>query len=87
MKLTNEDKELLMDWGHPKEDLKQIERATSKTIYTLDSGEKISASEALTILGRNVYLSGISRSAFHWTSYRESEKGQSVHFDSSRLFQ
>lgn len=34
-----------------------------------------------------VYLSGISRSAFHWSSVRETKtEGMSVYFDSSKLF-
>lgn len=38
MKLTKEDKALLTAWGHKEEDLKQIERATTKTTYELSSG-------------------------------------------------
>ena len=91
MKLTKEDKALLTAWGHKEEDLKQIERATTKTTYELSSGGinrgKISLTEVLDILGREKYLSGISRSAFHWSACRENEKGQRVYFDSSKLFQ
>lgn len=91
MKLTKEDKALLTAWGHKEEDLKQIERATTKTTYKLSSGGvskgKISLTETLDILGRETYLSGISRSAFHWTACRQNENGQTVLFDSSKLFQ
>ena len=93
MKLTNEDKELLQSWGHTDEDLKQIERATTKTIYQLartsfNTGEnKISADEVIGILGRKEYLSGISRSAFHWSACRQNDKGQTIFFDSSKLFE
>ncbi|MFD1736200.1 hypothetical protein ACFSCX_06435 [Bacillus salitolerans] len=85
MKLTSEDKELLLKWGFPEKDFYQIEVATRKTTYELDD-KKISAKEALEILGRETYLSGISRSAFHWSSCRENEKGQIVYFNSSKLF-
>lgn len=85
MKLTSKDKELLTEWGHREEDLNQIERATTKTTYETN-GKKISVNEALDVLGRETYLSGISRSAFHWSSCRENEKGQMVYFDSSKLF-
>lgn len=85
MKLTSKDKELLTKWGYRKEDFNQIERATTKTEYEINN-ERISLTEALNILGREAYLSGIARSAFHWTAYRENEKGQGVLFDSSKLF-
>lgn len=85
MKLTSEDKKMLTNWGHKSSDFKQIERATNKTKYELN-GDRISLTEALGVLGRETYLSGISRSAFHWSACRENEKGQTVHFDSSKLF-
>ena len=69
MKLTSEDKKLLLEWGHRKEDLNQIAKATTKTEYELYNGsnhEKITLTEVLEILDREIYLSGISRSAFHW---------------------
>lgn len=85
MKITIVDKELLTKWGHREEDFNQIEKATIKTTYETDR-EKISVNEALDILGRETYLSGISRSAFHWSACRENEEGQRVYFDSSKLF-
>lgn len=85
MKLTKEDKELLKNWGHEERDFNQIEEATIKTTYETNRN-KITANEALDILGRKVYLSGISRSAFHWSACRQNEKGQTVYFDSSKLF-
>lgn len=85
MKLTSEDKKLLTDWGFPEKDFNQIERAITKTTYEMND-KKISASEALDVLGRETYLSGIARSAFHWTSFRENYKGQGVYFNSSKLF-
>lgn len=95
MKLTNEDRSLLLEWGHLHEDFDQIERAFGKTKTTYEqfvegdknSEKKITREEALELLGREVYLSGISRSAFHWSAVRTNEQGQSVYFDSSKLFQ
>ena len=84
MKLTNKDKELLTSWGHPESDFAQIEKAMSKTTYETN-GKKISRDEALETLGRKEYLSGISRSAFHWSACR-GEEGNYVYFDSSKLF-
>ncbi len=86
MKLTNEMKEILLNWGYLQEDLEQIERATDKTIYTYKN-KRIGQQEAINLLGIEAFLSGISRSAFHFTASREVGKtGKFISFDSSRLF-
>lgn len=90
MKLTVEDKKLLAQWGHPEKDFHQIEEAMqkSKTKYKLGS-TPISCEKAIDLLGRERYLSGIARSAFHFSAAREvpnSMSGEIVYFDSSRLF-
>lgn len=85
MKLTDKDKELLVKWGYVKEDFRQIEKATTKTIYELND-KKISCKKALEVLGREKYLSGISRSAFHYTAVRYNDNGDEVYFNSSKLF-
>lgn len=90
MKLTDADKKLLICWGHTEKDFRQIEEAfqKNKTKYKLGS-VRISRDEAIRILGRRQYLSGISRSAFHYTAAREvpmSMSGEVVYFDSSALF-
>lgn len=109
MKLTNEDKKQLKEYGYTEDDFSQIERAMqkSKTKYSvvnIQTGKKetISRERAIKILGRETWLSGISRSAFHWTATRDNMRGyfnqkladyvvtqmptQIVHFDSSKLF-
>ena len=85
MKLTSEDKKILTNWGYLEADFAQIERAINKTIYTMN-GMKITADQTVEILGKETYLSGISRSAFHWSCGRENKEGQYVSFDSSKLF-
>lgn len=88
MKLTNKDKEILRKWGYSEDDLKQIEEATRKTVYELNSKEKISCKDAIKLIGRKAFLSRISRSAFHWSASRYTEDGNNfVSFDSSKLFQ
>jgi len=90
MKLTGEDKKLLTEWGYPEEDFNQIERATTKTTYALSENgkihSKVTADEAIDILGREDYLSGMGRSAFHWSACRENKEGQRIYFNSSKLF-
>ena len=81
MILTNEDKELLLSWGHTEKDFGQIEEAMSKTIYEDENGKRISRKQVLDNMSRAEWLSGISRSAFHFTAMRSG-----VLFDSSRLF-
>lgn len=86
MKLTENDKQILKKWGHPDADIPQIEEATGKTIYKLNFKERISAKRAIELLGRKEFLSGISRSAFHFTATRNIENTDDVvYFDSSAL--
>lgn len=83
--LTNEDKQFLIECGYEKEDFNQIARAISKTTYEY-KGENITAQKAIEIVGREAFLSGIARSAFHWTAAREGKDGNCVLFDSKSLF-
>lgn len=85
MKLTENDKALLRRWGEEDKYFPQIEEATRRTTYELD-GKRISANEAIAALGREEYLSGIHRSAFHYTAVRKTRDGRLVYFDSSILF-
>ena len=86
MKLTIEDMKLLKKNGFLDKDMYQIEEATRKTVYETND-KKITQKEALEILGREEYLSGISRSAFHWSAVRDNSKGESVYFNSRKLFE
>lgn len=90
MKVNKEDKEFLISLGYREQDIRQIGEAMTKTVYTLYKSngeeERISRLKAREILGDEEYLSGIGRSAFHWSSMR-GEEGNRVHFDSSRLFE
>jgi hypothetical protein len=87
VKLSENDKALLTKWGYPESDFSQIEEAMkkSKTKYELE-GFHISREEAIDLLGREEYLSGIARSAFHYTAARETANNKVVYFDSSNLF-
>lgn len=87
MKLNEQDKKLLIEWGFEKYDFSQIEAAMqkSKTKY-IYHGDEISRELAIEILGKEQYLLGIARSAFHFTAFRQNELGEGVIFDSSELF-
>ena len=89
--LSAEHQAIILNFGYPKKDLEQIEAALSKTDFELydqskTEDEKITIDKAIEILGEELFLSGICRSAFHWSATRESKKGQKVYFNSSRLF-
>ena len=95
MKLTKKDKEYLLSIGELEEDFRQIEMACGKTVFTLyknrhkdglENSEKITQKKAIELLGRETFLNGISRSAFHYTSVREVNDNDFIHFDSSKLF-
>lgn len=84
MRLTKMQKEICKSWGYTDEDIEQIERAAEKTTYTHD-GKRISRKKAIELLGERDFLSGLTRSAFHWSAGRGSD-GNYVSFDSFRFF-
>ena len=86
MKLTVNDKELLATWGYPENDFEQIEEAIHNTAYTLDFKTRLSPKAVVERLGRELFLSGLARSAFHWTAVRNDVNGHAIRFDSSKLF-
>lgn len=73
--------------GHPKEELDQLWRAVHQAKLTLKNektGKKqcIGIDRAIEVLGEEVFLSGISRCAFHATAIRYDAEGKfSVDFD------
>ena len=98
MKLTDADWAYVRKlYGNDKafqEDRKQIEEAVDKTVYyrykdndDIDSKEiPLTRAGVIRLLGRETWLGGIVRSAFHWTSAREDDKGRTIFFDSRSLF-
>lgn len=73
------------------EDIGQIEEAAEVTEYTIytegkDDEKPITRLGAIRKIGREGWLSGLVRSAFHWTSTRETPDGRFIHFDSRILF-
>lgn len=87
MKLTNDDKILLRKWGFDDSDIRQISEAMQVRYTTYKLGvNPIPRAKAIELLGRREFLSGIARSAFHWTAARSTESGEIVYFDSSKYF-
>ena len=98
MKLTDTDKQYILEkiYGGAEQtfraDLRQIEDAADVATYTLYDGDKsegrISRTKAIELCGRNGWLSGISRAAFHWTAMRDvkCKPNAYVGFDAHKLF-
>ena len=70
MKLSEYEEKVLTDMGYTLEDIKQIKRLSYKFTANCKS---ISQKQAKEILDETDFLSGIGRSAFHKTSYRENK--------------
>lgn len=93
MKLTNADTKYLEGIGVPEEDFGQIEEAAAVTKYTLFDADarmelgRIPKTEAVKRLGREGWLNGLARSAFHWTAMRQTaDKKNYILFESKSLF-
>lgn len=93
-RLTKEDKEILLNQGHIEDDFSQIERALNKLDLKLSVNGKVAQKttikNAIEKLGQEVFLSGLSRAAFHWNCSREITDISGNHlrfkFDASKLF-
>lgn len=80
MKLTENDRQYLISIGYLIEDLPDIE-ASAKNIrcelYFTNVGAcppiKVSHKQAIAILGRKTFLSGIGRATFHSSAIRSSD--------------
>lgn len=86
MNLTRNDIIFLQEIGFQAEDMEQIDIAIDYTILTLEDDTQISVKKACDILGREEFLSGIGRSAFHYTSVRFGKDETAIYFDTSEMF-
>ena len=86
-KLTEADKAYLFKHGELAEDFEQIEQGINVGEFRYKN-RKISYKKAIELLGRETFLNGASRAAFHWSSGRETLEGgeENVIFDFSALF-
>lgn len=93
MKLTKSDKQYLLSINESEQYFPQIEAAMETTKYELTDADgrqtirSLTRDEAIDLLGRETWLNGLDRSAFHWTAMRQTKDGQNyILFDSSKLF-
>ena len=80
MKLTNKDKEYLIAIGYNNDDLTAIENEIKNIRYEVfDSiSININQSEAIRILGRDTFLSGVARATFHNSAVRHHQTMSNV---------
>lgn len=72
MKLNEEERKILLNFGYIKEDFKQIENTKYIFILCEESNEKqITEKEAREKLSPADFLSGIARASFHFSAMRE----------------
>lgn len=86
-KMTEKDKQYYLGCGYLEKDLPQIEEAMNVTTYEDDKGKPLSREDVLKRMKREKWLSGIGRSAFHWSAARETKRGKVILFDASALFE
>lgn len=71
--LTEKDKMLLKSYGYHDEDISQIGR-TRFSFENYNSGEEITAENAIHMVGRNQIISGLGRATFHSSAVRTNLK-------------
>lgn len=88
MILTLQERKRLGERLFSKNDIIEIERAAKKTKYAIADGDgelPISRDQAIRLLGREGWLSGLCRSAFHINARRTAPGGETVLFNSIEL--
>ncbi len=86
MKLTEEDRQFLREEMFEDErSILQIEKAMKKTIFEID-GKRISADDAISLIGRKNFLCGMDRCAFHVDAVQHTPDGKDLYFDSRPYF-
>jgi hypothetical protein len=92
-RLSKSDIAYLLEIGYLNEDVEQIENALNRCHYSIfndKTGEEetITAEKARKTLGDMTFLSGLARSAFHYSASREIKRSEYLYvwFDSSAIF-
>lgn len=93
IKLTEDEKKTLLEYGYLDKDMWQIEEASKfckLTTYKLNSDRpiKLTRKEAIVLLGsRELFIDGLARASFHYTSARTIPNTKyHVHFNCSSMF-
>lgn len=93
MHLTNKQKDYYRSLGWDNDDIAQFQgmgKYCKLTLCEEPSGKKIrriTQKEAIEILGKDTFMSGMERACFHWNCSRSNEQDNlSVTFDNSSMF-
>ena len=93
MKLKNKEKNYLLSIGYTENDFEQIGNIAKYTKYEMFTKEDesivttITQKKTIELLGRNTFLSGLGRTAFHRLAVRYNDEDTiCVVFDSSKFF-
>ena len=81
MKLTEQDKIILRDFGHPESDMRQLCEAARRCKYTDESRNRLSVDKVIEMIGRRAWLAGLSRAAYHATASQGEYGKNYVSFD------
>ena len=100
LKLTKKDIKFLKenDYIRSNDDLKQIQQGINKGTYTLvNTGveTELDVKQVIDLVGREKFLTGAGRAAFHYTACRTIKEidgqlldsGVAVYFDFSKIFE
>ena len=79
MKFTEADKAYLIRIGNGERHLPQIEEAT-QVVRLTKNGRRISSKRAIEEIGRNKFLSAMSRCAYHQTASRRTPTEETIEF-------
>ena len=87
MKVSQKDKRYLLSAYNffDNRDLEQIERQAAEVRYYYND-KRISRKEAINLLGREKFLSGLGRCVFHWDAVRLTPTGEEVYFDITQSY-
>lgn len=85
MELTKKDKEQLLKWGYLEEDIYDIEKTMGCIkILSFKSARYITFNDAIRMIGRKEWLSGIARTTFHGSAMRTGKNNRhSIYFERS----
>ncbi len=85
MKLNEKEIETLRKWKYSDKEIAQISLAAEVTRYERLKRE-FPEKKAKELLGTNIWLSGLARSAFHATAARIDKHGIPIYFDSCSMW-
>jgi hypothetical protein len=92
MKLTNKDKDLLIRMGYQNSDFSDIENSRFRyemfwCTNSLQSAIQVTQKQAIKMLGREEFISGIARATYHDTAVRyikDFNDGSGIYFKNKK---